>query len=185
MLFSWVSLQVCDQHISIRLCRLRSSLPVISTTECRKPTKTHRVPLIQKPHCPCQQGKDQHSHQHCSRDDAVMQTWKTWYLIHDKKIVIQFSTFSLEVWTYLIKTALYHLVVSLPPQQSHLQKNKYIQIHCNLSRLEQTRSTHYFRLHFNWLVSRWSCKISDTIKIYIKESGCQTSVMAAVKLLTL
>lgn len=74
MLFSWVSLQVCDQHISIRLCRLRASLSVISAAKCRKPTKMCRVPLIQKPHCHCQQGKDQHSHQHCSRDDTMMQT---------------------------------------------------------------------------------------------------------------
>ena len=72
VLFSWVSLQVCDQHISIRLCSLWAGLSVISAGKSRKPLETRSVPLVHKPHHSYQQGKDEYSHQHCSRDDAMM-----------------------------------------------------------------------------------------------------------------
>lgn len=76
MLLSWECTYVCDEHVSIRLGRLRAGLSVVGAGEGGEAAETEDAPLVAEPRGSCQQGKDQYGHQDGSGDDAVVETWK-------------------------------------------------------------------------------------------------------------
>lgn len=68
-----MSLQVCDQHVPVRLRVLRAGLSVVSAAERGKPAEARSVPLVREPRGSGHQGEDQHGYQHRGGDDAVVE----------------------------------------------------------------------------------------------------------------
>lgn len=83
VLFSWVSLQICDQNVSVRLRRLRVRLSVISAGERREALETSRVPPEQEPERRCQQGEDYHRNRHRCRNNAAVRIWNRRFQLWD------------------------------------------------------------------------------------------------------